>query len=123
MGPSSARIAAGLIALAAGTTHATTSPSPRNYTLECRQLDLFSRDFSSPTRSELASLQGFLKKLVGGSDDPTALTSRFESAAAGPHDVVYMFVKTDHLWPGDVSIRDEVSKQSVSRRSRFRIVE
>lgn len=71
--------------------------------------------------------QGFLKKLVGGSDDSTALTSRFESAATGPHDVVYMFVKTDHLWPGDfeldVSIRDEISKQEASRRGRFHIVE
>jgi GWxTD domain-containing protein len=71
--------------------------------------------------------KGFLKKLVGGSDDPTALTSRFESAATGPHDVVYMFVKTDHLWPGDfelnVSIRDEVSKQEASRHCRFHIVE
>jgi hypothetical protein len=68
-----------------------------------------------------------LKKLVGSDDDPTALTSSFESMATGPHDVVYLFVKTDHLWPGDfeldVAIRDEASQQEASRRSRFHIVE
>lgn len=71
--------------------------------------------------------KGFLKKLVGSDDDPTALTSSFESMATGPHDVVYLFVKTDHLWPGDfeldVAIRDEASQQEASRRSRFHIVE
>jgi GWxTD domain-containing protein len=71
--------------------------------------------------------KGFLKKLVGKSDDPTSLASSFESAATGPHDVVYLFVRTDNLWPGefelDISIRDVASKQEATRRSRFHIVE
>lgn len=71
--------------------------------------------------------KSFWKKLVSSSDERTALKSSFQSAATGPHDVVYLFIKTDHLWPGDfeldVSITDEVSKQETSRKGRFHIVE
>lgn len=67
------------------------------------------------------------KKIVGGPDDGAALVSSFQSAATGPHDVVYIFVKTDHLWPGDfeldVSVVDEVSKAETNRKGRFSLIE
>jgi hypothetical protein len=72
--------------------------------------------------------KGLWKKLVGSSDDDgAALASSFQSAATGPHDVVYIFLKTDQLWPGefefDVTVVDEVSKSETNRRGRFRLVE
>ncbi|HXV13938.1 MAG TPA: GWxTD domain-containing protein [Candidatus Krumholzibacteria bacterium] len=71
--------------------------------------------------------KGLWKKIVGGSEEATVLSSSFESAAAGPHDVVYVFLKTDELWPGefefDVTVVDAVSLQETARRGRFRIVE
>ncbi len=71
--------------------------------------------------------KGLWKKIVGGSDDPTVLASSFESVAAGPHDVVYVFLKTDELWPGEydfeVVVADAISKREATRTSRFRLVE
>lgn len=72
--------------------------------------------------------KGLWKKLVGSSDDDgAALASSFQSAATGPHDVVYIFLKTDQLWPGefefDVTVVDEVSKSETNRRGRFRLVD
>ncbi|MCI0451563.1 MAG: GWxTD domain-containing protein [Candidatus Latescibacteria bacterium] len=71
--------------------------------------------------------KGLWKKIVGGSDESTVLASSFEAAAPGPQDVVYVFLKTDELWPGDyeldVSVTDGVSKRETSRTARFRLVE
>lgn len=71
--------------------------------------------------------RGLWKKITGGSDDGAALASSFQSAANGPHDVVYVFLKTDELWPGeyefDVSIVDEVSRSQTRRTGRFHLVE
>ena len=72
--------------------------------------------------------KGLWKKLVGSSvDDGAALASSFQSAATGPHDVVYIFLKTDQLWPGefefDVTVVDEVSKRETNRRGHFRLVD
>lgn len=71
--------------------------------------------------------KGLWKKLVGSSEDGAALTSRFQVAAAGPNDVVYVFLKTDHLWPGDfefdVSVVDDVSHTETKRTGTFHLVE
>lgn len=76
---------------------------------------------------QTAAPKGFLKKLVGGSDGATALTSRFQVAANGSSDVVYVFLKTDHLWPGefefDVTVTDDVAHQETKRTGKFRLVE
>jgi GWxTD domain-containing protein len=67
------------------------------------------------------------KKIVGGSQDAATLASSFQSAATGSNDVVYLFVKTDRLWPGDfeldVAVVDEVSKEQTNRKGRFSLVE
>jgi hypothetical protein len=71
--------------------------------------------------------KGLLKKLTGGSDRGAALTSRFQVAAAGSNDVVYVFLKTDHLWPGDfefdVSVIDDVSHTETKRTGTFHLTE
>ncbi len=70
--------------------------------------------------------RGIMQKLMGRPESATPLASSFESAASGPHDVVYVFVKTDELWAGDyefnVSVTDEVSKAEATRSGRFRLV-
>ncbi len=71
--------------------------------------------------------KGLWRKLVGGSDDTATLTSTFQTTATGPHDVVYLFLKTDELWPGefefDVSVIDDVSRAQTRRTGQFRLVE
>jgi hypothetical protein len=71
--------------------------------------------------------RGLLKKVLGKQDEAAALASSFSSAAAAPQDVVYVFLKTDQLWPGEydfhVSIVDEVSQSETSRQGRFRLIE
>ncbi len=71
--------------------------------------------------------RGLWKKIMGTSDDSASLASSFESIAKGTHDVVYLFLNTDHLWPGDyeldVTVIDEMSKKETNRRATFHLVE
>lgn len=71
--------------------------------------------------------KGLLKKLVGSSDQATSLTSTFHASASATSDVVYLFLKTDHLWPGDfqfdVSVVDDVSHTETKRTGTFHLVE
>jgi hypothetical protein len=71
--------------------------------------------------------KGLWKKIVGGSDESTVLSSSFESAAPAPQDVVYIFLRTDELWPGDyeleVTVVDGVSRHETNRTARFRLME
>jgi hypothetical protein len=71
--------------------------------------------------------KGLWKKLTGGDDDGAALTSRFQTTASGPHDVVYVFLKTEELWPGefefDVSVVDDVTRAETRRTGQFKLVE
>ena len=71
--------------------------------------------------------KGLWKKLTGKDDDGAALTSRFQTTATGPHDVVYLFLKTEELWPGefefDVSVVDDVSRSETRRTGQFKLVE
>jgi hypothetical protein len=67
------------------------------------------------------------KKITGVFQDSPTLASSFQTVAAGSSDVVYLFVKTDHLWPGDfeldVAVIDDVSKAETNRKGRFSLVE
>ncbi len=71
--------------------------------------------------------KGLWKKLTGGDDEGAALTSRFQTTASGPHDVVYVFLKTEELWPGefefDVSVVDDVTRAETRRTGQFKLIE
>lgn len=71
--------------------------------------------------------RGLWKKLVGGSDESASLASSFESIANGAHDVVYLFLNTDHLWPGDfeldVTVVDHASRRETNRRGVFHLIQ
>ena len=71
--------------------------------------------------------KGLLKKLVGSSDETASLTSTFHASANASSDVVYLFLKTDHLWPGDfafdVTVIDDVSHTETKRTGTFHLTE